>query len=328
MGGISGDVLHLISEVCSIAGSRTLIDDARVELAGAGVIEAVQKRHTGVIFDWLMNAVSYQGVSDAAAYRFIEDHERISLTEINRHLKRKPACAKLRSYHGFYGCGYRKWKDICAEPLLMPSCPLPRHDLRNGRLNRTAYSLALFMRDICQGDFVGWVDYQLRPSSLVEIPASLYSQPVIGPMGHIEGLGPKVLSMSMASFLLAADVERPNWIEAGARMIAVDSLVHNWMHRTGILRRLTVTHPYGDGCYKPGGCSEIIERASALIDAQAYSRDYPGDFPRFIQHAIWRFCAQDELNTCNGIRIKDTGRCKQKVCELYPQCGRRRLTAH
>jgi len=30
-------------------------------------------------------------------------------------------------------------------------CPLPRHALRNGRLNQTVYSLFLFMRDVAGG---------------------------------------------------------------------------------------------------------------------------------------------------------------------------------
>jgi hypothetical protein len=33
--------------------------------------------------------------------------------------------------------------------------------LRNGRLNQTAYSLFLFIRDIADGDLVGWIDRQL-----------------------------------------------------------------------------------------------------------------------------------------------------------------------
>lgn len=326
---IPESILSLVRNVCEIAGNRNLIDDARVELASAGVIEAVKRRRNADIFNWLMNAVSFQGISDAIAYGFIESHERIRLQDITKALNARPTCPKLRSYHAFYGCGYRKWKDICAEPSHKPDCPLPRHELRNGRLNRTAYSLALFFRDVCLGDFVGWVDYQLRPSTLQGmLPADVFAGPVIGPMGHIEGIGPKVLSMSMATLLLGADAERSDWLEAGARMIAIDTLVHNWLHRTGILHQLKAGHEYGVACYRDRGCSQIIEQASGLIDARQFNSNYPLDFPRFIQHAIWRFCAQDELNTCNGNRIKDTARCQQRVCELYPDCARRRLHLH
>jgi hypothetical protein len=319
-------VIALIANVCEIAGSKSLIDDARVELAAAGVIEAVCKRRNATIFDWLMNAVSFQGVSDAAAYSFIQDHERITSHEISKQLKRKPSCPKLSGYHRFHGCGYRKRENKCAEPLHKPDCPLPRHDLRNGRLNRTAYSLALFMRDVCMGDFVGWVDYQLRPGTLQEmLPADVFAGPVVGPMGHIEGIGPKVLSMSLATLLLGADAERSEWIQAGARMIAIDTLVHNWFHRSGLLRQLKADHAYGVACYRDRGCSQIIEDVSAKIDARRFNRDYPKDFPRFVQHALWRFCAQTELAICNGNKIRDTARCRQKDCPLYIRCGRVRL---
>jgi len=320
---IPESVRAIILSICEIAGSRSLIDDARVELASAGVIEAVKRRHNGTIFEWLMNAVSYQGVSDAAASGFIENHERVTSSSIDRQLKRKPSCPKLAGYHRFHGCLYRKWKNTCAEPLHKDSCPLPLLDLRNGRLNRTAYSLALFMRDICMGDFVGWIDFQLRPTALTGlVPSDVFAGPVIGPMTHIEGIGPKVLSMSMATLLLGADPERAEWIEAGGRMIAVDSLVHNLMHRTGILQFMKARHEYGEGCYREGGCSKIIERVSATIDARKFSRAYPKDFPRFVQFALWKFCAQDELGICNGVKINDFARCNQKACPLYSGCKR------
>ena len=48
--------------------------------------------------------------------------------------------------------------------------PLPRHDLRNGRLNQTAYSLFLFMRDLTGGDIVGWIDERLKAVDLARAP--------------------------------------------------------------------------------------------------------------------------------------------------------------
>jgi hypothetical protein len=46
----------------------------------------------------------------------------------------------------------------CAEPEHIDCCPLPSHDLRNGHLNQAAYSLFLFIRDIADGDLIGWID--------------------------------------------------------------------------------------------------------------------------------------------------------------------------
>jgi integrase len=57
-----------------------------------------------------------------------------------------------------------------------PECPLPHYDLRNGRLNQTAYSLFLFMRDLAGNDIVGWIDDRLasvKPAPIPERPARL-----------------------------------------------------------------------------------------------------------------------------------------------------------
>jgi hypothetical protein len=45
----------------------------------------------------------------------------------------------------------------------------------------------------------------------------------------------------------------------GASMITIDTLVHNFLHRTGILHRLDAEHTYGMACYRPGGCASVIE---------------------------------------------------------------------
>src|SRR5271163_2983241 len=131
----------LIRDVCQLAGATTLIDDTRVSLARAGVLEAIQNRDDAVLFEWLMELVSYQGVSDAIAYGYMERFGRIGVADIVIGLHRKRLCPKLQSYWQFYDCGYRKSEGSCAEPMHRRSCPLPRHPLRNGRLNQTAYSL-------------------------------------------------------------------------------------------------------------------------------------------------------------------------------------------
>ncbi len=71
------------------------------------------------------------------------------------------SCPKLTSFSAFVRCGYRKAAHQCSEPRHFRRCPLPKHDLRNGRLNQTAYSLRLFLRDRCNDDLVGWIDEQL-----------------------------------------------------------------------------------------------------------------------------------------------------------------------
>ena len=49
----------------------------------------------------------------------------------------------------------------------------------------------------------------------------------------------------------------------------VDTLVHNYLHRTGVLRSaLAADHAYGPRCYAANGCASIIQAAATEIDAQ------------------------------------------------------------
>jgi len=314
----------LIRLICQIAGDRSLIDDARVGLARPGVIAAVQRHDTPAIFNWLIDALSYQGVSDSIAYGYMEQHGRIRWQDIAATLADQPSCPKLKGYWLFEDCGNRKNTDTCANPQHRPDCPLPRHDLRNGRLNQTAYSLYLFLRDLADGDIVDWIDGRLANVEAVpgaDRPARL-RQALLEPLGHVYGVSNKVLAMAMSELLLAGDAKRPAWIEAGAVMIAIDTLVHNFLHRSGILRELEAEHPYGTGCYAPGGCAAIIERTASRIDARRFNPSYPANFPRFVQHAIWQFCAAAGLDRCNGHRIDDRLACQQTDCPVFQSCGR------
>lgn len=102
----------------------------------------------------------------------------------------------------------------------------------------------------------------------------------------------------------------------------MDTLVHNFLHRTGVLRRLGAEHPYGDRCYGPGGCAEIIEHLAQRTDAQEFSLSFPAVFHRFVQHAIWLFCAAGGRDICNGSRIDDRSACKQRFCPTGGKCDR------
>jgi hypothetical protein len=314
--------ISLVKIVCDVAGSRDLIEDARTELRQAGVVKAVRQHDDEVIFNWLMEAASYQGISDSVAAGYMEAHGTASAFEIGTSLESSQPCGKLRSYWNFRSCGYRKSNQTCKQQALFRTCPVPRLDLRNGSLNQAAYSLFLFMRDVACRDFVAWIDERLnrtcrsgrdRATALIE------------PLSHIHGLQAKVLSMSLASLLLAGDPKRHLWRAAGAQMIAIDTLVHNWLHRTGILRGLDAEHAYGAACYSDGNCSDILRRVSSKIDGRAFNVGYPECFPRFVQHAIWRFCARQQLDQCNGNRIDDRRRCNRFSCIAFENCSRLKL---
>jgi hypothetical protein len=209
--------MRLVRHICQIAGARSLIDDSRVGLAQHSVIAAVRRHDTPVVFDWLFDALSYQGVSDSIAWGYMEQHSRVQWRDIATALADQPSCPKISCYWAFEGCGYRKGSGSCANPEHQPGCPLPGHDIRNGRLNQTAYSLFLFIRDLAGGDIVGWIDERLASVDLVPVsdrPARL-RQALLEPLRNIYGVSNKVLAMALSELLLGGDAKRPIWVEAG-----------------------------------------------------------------------------------------------------------------
>jgi hypothetical protein len=133
--------------------------------------------------------------------------------------------------------------------------------------------------------------------------------------------------MALSSLLLGAGKRRPLWCEVGATFVAIDTLVHNFLHRTGILPRLCADHPYGERCYRPGGCAGILRAVAANIDARQFNRAFPATFPRFVQNAIWAYCAESGLDICNGNRIDDDSPCGYRHCQLFRRCDRISLRA-
>src|SRR3954449_9358528 len=85
-------------------------------------------------------------------------------------------------------------------------------------------------------------------------------------------------------------------------MIAIDTLIHNLLHRTSTLAQCEAEHAYGPACYAPRGCAALVRQLAHEIDARSFDSSFPAIFPRFVQHALWAFCAQDGLNVCNGNR--------------------------
>ena len=291
--------VRLIHAVCGLAGSATWIDDIQADLRADKVQAAIRHRDTAVVFDWLMAALSYQGIADAVAYDYMERHGRAAWRDIDQKLGRGASCPKLKSYWHFHGCRYEKASATCTEPEHIGDCPLPSHDLRNGHLNQAAYSLFLFIRDLADGDLIGWIDAQLAaadgppgPDRLTQMAAAL-----IEPMREIYGVSDKVLAMALSSLLLGAPKKMVLWIEVGGCMIAIDTLVHNFLHRTGILSRFNANHLYGPGCYRPGGCAHIIQAVAERIESLRTRR--PGSEPSSSRK---RICWYSRASWYSGIR--------------------------
>jgi hypothetical protein len=268
-----------------------------------------------------MAAVSYQGVSDRVASGYMDQHGRASWHETESALANKPSCPKLQSYWNFHGCGYHKTSRTCSEPDHIVDCPLPTHDLRNGRLNQTSYSLYLFIRDIADNDLVRWIQGQFA-SSADTIDISEVRTALLDALRHVYGVSDKVLCMTLATLLIAAPRTMAHWAEVGYSMIAVDTLVHNFLVRTGILRRFNADHPYGIACHRAGGCAEVIQAVAEEIDARQFHPRFPKIFPRFVQHAIWRYCSENGLDVCNGNQIDDNSRCDNAYCQVHGMCDR------
>ena len=231
--------VDLVRKVCQIAGDKKLIDDAKDRLKQCGVIDSrgrIAENPTPKIFDFLVDLFKYQGVSDNIADKYVKNHDQVHWPDIANALAAKPSCPKLTNFKMFNRCGYKKSTNgeggMCAEPKHFSGCPLPHHDLRKGSLNQNAYSLFLFMRDVAGGDFVRWVDAQLDtvdPDPADDRPARL-RQALLTPLKEIYGVGDKLLSMALSDLLLGAGAHRPIWTEAGGAMIAVDTMVHNFLH--------------------------------------------------------------------------------------------------
>jgi hypothetical protein len=305
----------------------SFLDEVNAEVRDVGLDRAVAGGLTPPVFDWLLSAFAYQGISDTVARTYMEKHGTASWSQIEAGLRASPTCPKLRSYWQYEGCRYDKGSFTCSEPDHIDACPVPRPRLRNGRLNQTAFSFFLFVRDITGGNLVGWIDGQLgadTDSSGADLDAAR-QEALIGPLRNVYGVSDKVLTMALSSLLMGVGGGRSVWFETGKAMMAIDTLVHNFLYRTGILEGCGTLHPYGAACYARGGCAEIIRRVSELIDARSFNRNNPKIFPRFVQHAIWRYCAAEELNICNGNRIDDEKACENRYCVLHQKCDRKPL---
>jgi hypothetical protein len=250
--------VRIIHQVCCFAGSFDLLGEFRDQALCA----AVERHDSAALFDRLVHDFSFQGISDQIAINYMQRHGQATWHSVLKNLAKMPSCPKLKTYWDFHACRYEKTSGTCAEPDHIAACPLPTHRLRNGHLNQIAYSLCLFIRDVAGGDLVGWIDDRLNqvddqgaPDPLAQARTAL-----IEPLRNVYGISDKVLAMALSGILIGAAGVRPKWLEVGVQLIAVDTLVHNFLHRTGILSRFKAAHPYGPGCYRPGGCADIVAR--------------------------------------------------------------------
>ena len=274
-----------------------------------------------------MHDFSFQGISDEIAANYMRRHGQATWRAVRKNLAKRPSCPKLKTYWHFHGCQYEKTSRTCAEPDHIATCPLPTHRLRNGHLNQIAYSLYLFIRDVADGDLVGWIDDRLDQANDQAAPDPLAQarNALIEPLRNVYGVSDKVLAMALSGILIGAADARPRWLEVG---VAADCG-----------RYLGSQFPAPNRDPKPVQCRPSLWRR--LLPARRLRRyhrphcpgnrcsavqsDLPQVFPRFVQHAVWRYCSQQGLDICNGNRVDDRHRCQNQHCRLYGICDRIRL---
>lgn len=312
---------RLINSICDIAhGTSELValGDAKKNAVLRRAIASHDNHH---LYSWLMTTFNFQGISDKAASTYIAHHGNVQLDRIDAALHSSGLCAKLKGFWTFDGCGYRKTSRTCSCQSKLTSCPLPRLPLRNGRLNQTAFSLRFFIRDVADNDLVTFLDHLIDQIPTHASPREVHSI-VVSPWRCIFGVSDKVVSMALATLLLSAPSSKTRWRTAGGALIAVDTLVHNLLHRTGLSELFGRTHFYGPQCYGERGCFDVLGELSKLVDARRFNVNFPSYFPRFVQLAGWKFAATNHENMCNAARIDDSKRCSLRDCSLRDMCGR------
>ena len=152
--------VRIVDRICLVTGSIDFTNELQV--GGSRLRRILDRRDNVGLFNWLVEAFSHQGVSDQLADGYMRRNGRLTWADVSAGVAPDVVCPKLNSFWQFEDCRYSKSTGLCAEPRFRPSCKLPNAVLRNGRLNQLAYSLFLFIRDVADGDLIGWIDERLR----------------------------------------------------------------------------------------------------------------------------------------------------------------------
>lgn len=319
------EAVDLVTTICLLPANADL--EARATLAAdAGVLRAmVASRDTAALFGWLMDSFSYQGISDRIVAAYIGRHGNATQSQIGRALDDWGCdCPKLQGHSDYTSCGFRKSAFTCANPEKVRGCPVPALPLRKGDLNQLAFSLFFFVRDRCENDIVGYIDrlFQGVEATMEPDPVAARREILVAAFSEVHAVSAKLINMTFAGLLISGDPMRPDWVDVGRSMVAIDSLVHNFLVRTGILSAVGTTHAYGPACYRPGGCASVIYGLTDRIGASKRWRNRPAPFPRLVQLALWSFCAEAQMDVCNGRWIDDLHPCRRTSCPVGSQCSR------
>src|SRR4051794_23621970 len=101
----------IIDRVCCLAGSSSLVDDIRA--TNRGLRTAIRRHDTAAVFDWLIETLSFQGISDRVAEGYIARHGQVTWRGIESGLTGPGNCPKLGSYWQYHGCRFDKGSRTC-----------------------------------------------------------------------------------------------------------------------------------------------------------------------------------------------------------------------
>ncbi len=96
--------VHLVHHVCCLAGAFDLLEGSQDD----GLCIAVERHDTEALFDRLIYAFSFQGISDEIAANYIAKHGQATWASVRKNLDCQPSCPKLQTYWAFHDCGYGK----------------------------------------------------------------------------------------------------------------------------------------------------------------------------------------------------------------------------
>ena len=148
--------VRVVHNVCCLAGAASLIDDNRADLRAEGIPSAIRRHDTATLFDWLTSALSYQGISDQVASDYMERHGRRRGPISTPRLPPIPPAQSSRATGISTAAGTTKSAGHVQSPTT--STPV--------RCRPTSYAMvgstSLFIRDVADGDLVGWIDRQVQ----------------------------------------------------------------------------------------------------------------------------------------------------------------------
>ena len=300
--------MHVLRAIVATSSSFLAEPNLHLSFEREGLVRAVEAHDTARLYEWLVGVLSFQGVSDTAARSFIGEHGLPGWEHIAAFLE-TAACPKLLSHWNFTNCGFVRTHGSCSTPDHYGRCPVPALPLRNGSLNRMAFSLFLFLRDVCEGDLVGWIDRHLASVSALGSDDYGYrlGQALIQPMRGIQGASDKVLNMALSDFLIAVDPARELWRLAGSHMVAIDSLDAQFAAPE---RRWPSTAPNMPTARPAIG----LENAPTLFDS-SHTSSTPANSTQRFQRCFRAWC-----NTRSGTSVPRTASTSAMACRSTMLC--------